>query len=303
MFTKPNFPARPRLATHPRATQPSTASFEPVPSKPGPPNARNVSGADLHRKAQAELERLLQRLGRAPEAVQSARPTSGQARPTRTEASNGTAWQEPTFTQPQTGAHNPASRFAQEHPRSPVQSSLPQSTQTAIERKLLEHKAALVVMAVLIALALAWSVIGQAVTSAGVERVAATVGLHAKKIVSLEGQQAALVTTITRRLDAMHLALAEVQYPPSEFAEAQNLFKAGRYADAESAYHAFLLHYPNSRVADKALNNAAVAAAMRNNCSMAESYVKQLQTQFPISPLRVATKDLASQCRKLRATP
>ncbi len=301
MFTKPNSPARPRVASRPRTSQPIPPNFGSAPGRPGTPSARGASGADLHKKAQDELARLLQRMGHRAETARPAGPTVAGALPTRAQAQNATAWQEPTFAQPQSAAATPASRSAAEQARPSVQSSLPQGTETSIERKLLEHKAALVVMAVLVALALAMAVIGQAVSSAGVERVATIVGLHTKKIASLEGQQSELSAMTKRRLDSMQVSLAEVKYPPTEFAEAGDLFKAGRYADAESAYHAYLLRTPNSRVADLALHNAAVAAAMRNNCGMADSYVKQLQARFPVSPLNGSVKDLSSTCRKLTA--
>ena len=304
MFTKPNSPARPRVASRQRTTQPSSTSFGSVPDGPGAPSARGASGADLHKKAQDELARLLQRLGHRTEKARPAGPTVARALPTRAQYRNATARQEPTFTQPQSAAPTPASLSAAAPGQPSVQYSLPLGTQTSsIERKLVEHKAAIVVMAVLIALALAMAVIGQAVSSAGVERVASVVGLHAKKITSLEGQQIELAASTKRRLDAMQVTLAEVKYPPSDFGEASDLFKAGRYADAESAYHAFLLRNPNSRLADKALNNAAVAAAMHNNCGMADSYVKQLLLKFPKSPFAVNAKDLGSQCRGLRTPP
>jgi TolA-binding protein len=255
----------------------------------------------LNKKAQDELARLLQRLGHRAEAAQPKRQTAARARPTWAQAKNVTAWQEPTFTQTQTASPTQASRSPAANARPSVHASLPQGTQTSIERKLLEHKAALVVMTVLIALALAIAVIGQVVSSAGVERVATMVGLHTKKIASLEGQQTELMVSTQRRLEAMQVSLAEVKYPPSEFAEAGDLFKAGRYVDAESAYQAFLLRNPNSRLADKALHNAAVAAAMHNNCGMADSYIRQLQLKFPKSPFAVNAKDLGSQCRGLRS--
>ena len=301
MFTKPNSPARPRVASRQRTTQSSSTSFGSVPDRPGAPSARGASGADLHKKAQDELARLLQRLGHRTETARPALPTRAGARPTRAQAQNVTAWQEPTFTQPRAAAPTPASRSAAAHARPSAEASLPQGIQTAIERKLLEHQAALVVMAVLIALALAMAVIGQVVSSAGVERVATMVGLHAKKIASLEGQQTELMVSTQRRLEAMQVSLAEVKYPPSDFGEAADLFKAGRYADAESAYHAFLLRNPNSGLADKALHNAAVAAAMRNNCGMADSYVRQLQARFPMSPLVRSSNELGQMCRQMRS--
>lgn len=303
MFTKPNSAARPRVASRPRTTQPIPPNFGSTSDRSGALNARGASGSDLHKKAQDELARLLKRLGHRAETARPAGPTLARARPTRAQAQSAPMWQEPTFTQPQTAAPTPpASPSAVAHARPSVQASLHQGTQTSIERKLLEHKAALVVMAVLIALALAMAVIGQVISSASVERVATMVGLHAKKIASLEGQQTELVATTQRRLEAMQVSLAEVKYPPSEFGEAADLFKAGRYADAESAYHAFLLRNPNSRLADKALHNAAIAAAMHNNCVMADSYVKQLKLKFPKSPFAVNVKDLGSQCRGLRSS-
>jgi TolA-binding protein len=107
------------------------------------------------------------------------------------------------------------------------------------------------------------------------------------------------VETATR-LAALQRLVAEVKYPPPAFDEAQNLVRAGRYADAEAAYHAFLLRSPDSRVADVALHNAAVASAMRNNCAMSATYLIRLKKQFPESPLLIQSKNLVSQCNALR---
>ena len=108
------------------------------------------------------------------------------------------------------------------------------------------------------------------------------------------------VETATR-LAALQRMAAEVKYPPPAFDDAQNLVRAGRYADAEAAYHAFLLRSPDSRVADVALHNAAVASAMRNNCAMSATYLIRLKKQFPESPLLIQSKNLVSQCNALRA--
>lgn len=107
-------------------------------------------------------------------------------------------------------------------------------------------------------------------------------------------------TEIDMRLTALQRLIVEVKYPPPAFDEAQNLFRAGRYADAEAAYHAFLLRSPNSRVADVALHNAAVASAMQNNCTMSATYLSRLKKQFPDSPLLIRSKGLGSLCNTLR---
>ena len=117
MFTKANSTTRPRLAGRPRITQPGRSRLEPVPSRPRATNARGASGVDLHRKAQEELERLLQRLGRAPEAARSTRPISDRVQPTRTERARTTMRNEPTSTQTQTAADTSASRVPQGHPQ------------------------------------------------------------------------------------------------------------------------------------------------------------------------------------------
>ena len=57
MFTKPNSPARPRVASRPRTTQPCSPSFGSAPSRPVSTSTRGASGADLNKKAQDELAR------------------------------------------------------------------------------------------------------------------------------------------------------------------------------------------------------------------------------------------------------
>jgi len=233
MFTKPNHLERPRIAGRPRINQPSApnfgTAFGSAPDSSGAPKAHRASGADLHKKAQDELARLLKRIGDRDETDRPAKPILARAHPTRAQAQGASTWNEPTFTQPQTAAPTPPARSSSvAHARPSVKANVPQGTPISIESKLLEHKAVLVILAVLIALALATAVISHVVLSAGVERVASATGLHAKKIANLESQQTELAASTKRRLDAMQVSLAEVKYPPSEFAEAGELFKAER---------------------------------------------------------------------------
>ena len=106
-----------------------------------------------------------------------------------------------------------------------------------------------------------------------------------------------------QQISSLHSTVAEVKYPASEFAEAQQLFKLGRYSDAEASYRVYLLKYPGGRMEDVALHNAAVASAMRNNCNMAASYLTKLTARYPTSPLVAQSKSLVSMCAKLRSKP
>ena len=123
------------------------------------------------------------------------------------------------------------------------------------------------------------------------------------KLAELTAKQDELAKTVLQQIRSLHSTVAEVKYPSSEFADAQELFKLGRYADAESAYRVYLLKYPSGRMEDVALNNVAVAAAMRNNCSMAASYVTKLTTLYKYSPLVAQSKNLIAACNKLRSKP
>lgn len=110
-------------------------------------------------------------------------------------------------------------------------------------------------------------------------------------------------TETEARLADLQSLVAEVKYPPPELFDAQNLMRAGLYADAEATYRNFLTRAANSLTAEVALNNAAIAAAMQNNCSMSAMYLSRLKKQFPQSPFLIRNKGLVTLCNVLRTKP
>lgn len=160
----------------------------------------------------------------------------------------------------------------------------------------------IVLLSCLVALALALSTIGYHSLSADAARVRGSMQSHDTRLGALELQQQELRAEVQQRLKRLEAHVAEIQHPPPLFAQAQDLFGAGRHADAEAAYHRFLLQSPDSRVADVALNNAAVAAAMQGNCTMARSYARRLRETYPASPMGPRIANIESNCRRLAGT-
>ena len=162
-----------------------------------------------------------------------------------------------------------------------------------------EFKVALVAVALLAAVALAHSVITNLTKESDLKTKDAQIRANTIRLADQSTKQAEEISSVLQQIRGLQATVAEVKYPSSEFAEAQELFKLGRYADAESAYRVYLLKYPGGRMEDVALNNAAVAAAMRNNCARTEHYVKQLRTKFPSSTLANNSKTLVARCGSL----
>lgn len=100
---------------------------------------------------------------------------------------------------------------------------------------------------------------------------------------------------------AAQAQLTELKSPPSRFAEAENLFTANRYAEAEGAYARFLVENPASRVADVALYHSALANAMLGNCTMITSRFKVLESQFLKSGYTQKYDQVLSSCLLIRA--
>ena len=103
----------------------------------------------------------------------------------------------------------------------------------------------------------------------------------------------------------LHATVAEVKSPSNEFAEGQELFKLHRYADAESAYRAYLVRYPSGRMVDSALNNAAVASALQGKCETAKQYANRIEANSGETKERFRaqrTKHIFEMCKMLRGT-
>jgi hypothetical protein len=163
-------------------------------------------------------------------------------------------------------------------------------------------RASVVLVATLAAGAFALAAIGFIVLSSDSGRIKAVMGKHSAEIVDLKARQDDLRSEVKTRVDNLQSLVTEVRYPPTLFGEAQDLFRAQRYGDAESAYMRFMMQSPSSRLADIALNNAAAAAAMHGNCDMAAAHARNLKTRFPGSPLNAKLASLQVECRKLRAS-
>lgn len=232
----------------------------------------------LQDQAQQDLARLLRQLRAAPAETAVPRTPSAQAAPAPQPAPTPTA--SPVTATP-----------------SALRSLAPQPE----PRELRATKTAISMVTAMSAVALALASLGFTVLSGDMARAQRALQAHDAHIEQIRSRQDALKKEVEGRLASMQVLLAEVKYPPSEFGQAQDLFRAGRYADAEAAYTAFLLRNPNSRMADVALNNAAVASAMRNNCGMAAAHVKKLKTQFPTSPFNAALASLVPDCLRYRA--
>lgn len=155
------------------------------------------------------------------------------------------------------------------------------------------------IAAVVASAALAVAVIGHIVLASEGARLKTAQRDHGVAIGQLRSAQDRQRSEVDASLKAIQRLVAEVRYPHSAFGEAQDLFHARRYADAETAYRAFVVQNPTSRVADQALNNAAVAAAMLGNSTMAAAYVKQLAERFPASRHTARAGVIPKECRRL----
>ncbi|PWF48348.1 hypothetical protein C7C56_012380 [Massilia glaciei] len=228
----------------------------------------------LLRQAEADLQALLNRMGlgaaAGPEARDRPRPGPGVEAP----AAGGAAVPRPTPAAPRAKPAQPLARVAQRY----------------------------ALGATLVALLALFTVVMVSIVHTDrLDKHAGQLDRNEKATAELDARGRSHDAELARRLETLQRALAEVKYPPAAFGAAQELFKAERYAQAETAYMAFLLRYPDSRVADVALHNAAIAAAMRHSCGMAAAYMQRLAARFPSSPLRTQGRELVPECHKLRA--
>ena len=91
-------------------------------------------------------------------------------------------------------------------------------------------------------------------------------------------------------------SVAEVRRPPARFLVAQDLFQAGRYADAEALYGALLIERSASALTAPILVNSALANAMLGNCTMVKGRPNQLKIAAPRDPLLARVPVLAKEC-------
>ncbi len=257
------------------------------------------SARELARQSETELVRLLQSLKMpTPPGADQARPTQCPSRAT------------PATTAPQSHVQ-PAPSSATQTPRSdPPRNELPNMYET-----ITETRTALTVATIGLTIAVAFAVI-QSLKADGVAALAIkeTTTLRSS-VTELAASHHQFQTSTITALQQMKQALAEVKYPPSEYVNAVNAFRESRYVDAESGFRAFVLKYPNSKVVDKALLNAAVSAGMRGRCGMVDSYQAMLLLRQPEQPrnnahnndftnvdLATAIKDIksvAASCRQV----
>lgn len=199
---------------------------------------------------------------------------------------------------PWTKTPNPASQLPQG--RQTVYTSVnQQSFEAMVLRKFKEHTAAILAVGLGLGVLVVFAVINSFVSEAKVGKLESTVTADHAITAQLNAGQKQLRADTAAAVEQMRQMVAEVKYPPSEYLDAVNAFKEQRYVVAESGFRSFVLKYPNSHVADKALLNAAVASAMHNSCDMAESYRAQLKQRFPSSPLVQDADSVARQCRVL----
>ena len=333
MFTQPK-PARHTFGVTPPVQRPPvparatvTAATSASPIAAGARNTSTVApmppASALYLNAQRELDRVLRSLAAKPEKVEPphkqladlvarkvgyaaepinratpAAPVVNQpsTRPKEHELKKVTV--SPQVERPEVSAKPRASSSGPKAAAS-AEASAPAKSNAAPRT---EFKVALVTVALIAVAALAMAVISNLTTESSLKTNNAQLKATTIKLAELTTKQDELAKTVLQQIRSLHSTVAEVKYPSSEFAEAQELFKLGRYADAESTYRVYLLKYPGGRMEDVALNNAAVAAAMRNNCSMAASYVTKLTTLYKHSPLVAQSKNLVATCTKLRST-
>lgn len=94
----------------------------------------------------------------------------------------------------------------------------------------------------------------------------------------------------------------EVRRPPSKFLNAQDLFQAGRYAEAEGIYGALLAERPNSALVPVILGNSALANAMLGNCSMVQGRLNQMKKSAQGDALLRRAGQLLEECANQRKT-
>lgn len=329
MFTQPK-PARHTFGVTPPLQRPPVAARNTATATANSPKAagaRNTStvapmppASALYLNAQRELDRVLRSLAAKPEKVeppskQPADPVARKVEPLAELSSRATP-AAPLVSPPSTHPIERELKKVTVSPQveRPEVSSKPrdstsnpkaaafaeasaQAKSNAAPRT--EFKVALVTVALIAVAALAMAVISNLTTESSLKTNNAQLKANTIKLAELTAKQDELAKTVLQQIRSLHSTVAEVKYPSSEFAEAQELFKLGRYADAESAYRVYLLKYPGGRMEDVALNNAAVAAAMRNNCRSVENYLKKLSDNFPNGNLVKESKGLVNRCRKL----
>lgn len=101
-----------------------------------------------------------------------------------------------------------------------------------------------------------------------------------------------------RRIESLQAELREVRQPPSVLRDAQDLLRAGRYADAEAAFGRFLAENPHSRLADIALRESALAAVAAGKCNFAASRLVALRRIAPNDATALRANQIVADCRR-----
>lgn len=118
-----------------------------------------------------------------------------------------------------------------------------------------------------------------------------------KKIADIEWNFDAAMTDQTKRITALAKEVDLISLPPQRFKDAQELFKLGKYAEAEAAYGRFISENPTSRLTEIALFNSAIANCQMNNMTMVKSRLEMLKQTRPNSELNTHASMLLKSCR------
>lgn len=307
------------MFTRPQTTRPSPARIHHAPS------GANGSVQSLINQSEAELARLLRSMrqprNEAPMPSPGVRqtPTASQKAPpphTARVPQPSHTTQPPSHPGPRSPSAQPSQAptapSAPSHtkaatatpvPKPSVRHTQPQPADDTLAAKAWREISKIKLVLLFAVLVLGIGIFAIGIISAGASQSAGNTSkaLATQKTTTdrLEASQKQLSKDTQATMLRLTQIVAEVQYPPSEFMEAQNAFKAQRYLEAENGYRSFVLKFPQSKVADKALLNATVAAAMRSNCGMANSYRARLLKDYAKSPLNTEATAASKLCSSL----
>ncbi len=299
--TRPPVPGRASVSNHTRHSPGGQTAASALPTS-----------SAMYLDAQRELDRVLRSLGAKPEGAEPSKeqidkPLSRISEPVTPPA-------RPAFRQPvpeQADARSearqpmykrsPASVLvaSKVEPAGHAEASAPAKSNNAPRT---EFKVALVLVGIVAAVALALSVISHQVTDSSLKKTNTQLNANTTKIAELSTKHDQLAKSLSQQIASLHATVAEIKYPSSEFAEGQELFKLRRYADAESAYRAYLARYPNGRMVATAWNNAAVASALQGKCETAKKYAARIEDnsgEIDAKHRAPKTRDIYAMCKAL----
>jgi TolA-binding protein len=317
MFTEPKFNgARPNVSagvTRPPVPDRASVGNHTRPSAGGQKAASALpTSSAMYLDAQRELDRVLRSLGAKPEGAEPSKKQVDQPMSRKSEPATPPA--RPVFRQPV-----PKQAEARPAPRQPMYKPNPESVQVAPKVETAGHteasapaksnnaprtefKIALVLVGIVAVGALAMSVISHQVTDSSLKTTNTQLKANTTKIAELSTKQDVLAKSVSLQIANLHATVAEIKYPSSEFAEGQELFKLRRYADAESAYRAYLARYPSGRMVASAWNNAAVASALQGKCETAKKYAARIEDnsgEIDAKHRAPKTRDIYAMCKAL----